>query len=114
MVTVIFRSTIRQDADMTAMEAMGTRMHALASAMPGFVAYKEFVAEDGEYLTLVHFKDEASLLAWRHQPEHVQGQETGRQAFFDAYHIQVCKTIREYAFDQSRGRTDLVQPPPAP
>jgi len=108
MVVVIFRSHVRPDADMGAMEAMGARMYELASAMPGFIAYKEFAAADNEYLTLVQFEDEATLLAWRHQHEHVQGQETGRRSFFSDYHIQVCKPIREYRFDREHGRVDLV------
>ena len=111
MVVVIFRSHIDPQADMGGMEAMGNRMHELASAMPGFVSYKEFAAEDGESLTLVQFEDERTLLAWRHQHEHVQGQEIGRKSFFTDYHIQVCKPIREYRFDRESGRVDLPVTP---
>lgn len=106
MVVVIFRSRIRPDADAAAMEAMGARMYELGSAMPGFVGYKEFAASDGEYLTLVEFEDEAALLAWRDHAEHLQAQRAGRDAFFSDYRIQVCRPVREYAFDREHGRRE--------
>ena len=98
MVVVIFRSRLRADANTTELEALGARMYGLASQMPGFVSYKDFCAADGENLSLVEFEDEASLLAWRQQPEHVQGQERGRREFFGHYHIQVCTPYRDYGF----------------
>ena len=104
MVVVIFRSHVRADADMAEMEAMGARMHELASAMPGFIEYREYAGQGDEYLTLVTFEDEATLLAWRHEREHAQGQQSGRDRFFEDYHIQVCTPIREYAFDRTQGR----------
>jgi heme-degrading monooxygenase HmoA len=108
MVVVIFRSRIRPDADMAALERVGTRMYELASQMPGFVAYKDYSAADGESLTLVHFQDESSLSAWRHHPEHVQVQQAARENYFTEYHIQVCAPTREYAFDRQGGRRDIA------
>lgn len=107
MVVVVFRSKLREGIDMSALEALGVRMHELATQMPGFIAYKDFAAADGENLTLVEFKDEASLLAWRNQPEHAAGQEQARRDFFAEYSITVCKPTRAYRFDRSRGREDL-------
>lgn len=107
MVIVIFRSRIRPDADMSALEAMGLRMHELATQMPGFVSYKDFAAADGENLTFVEFEDEASLLAWRHQPEHAAGQQRARGEFFSDYHITVCAPTRAYRFTHAEGRVDL-------
>lgn len=98
MLVVVFRSRIREDADLAAIEAVSRRMIELARGMPGFISYKDFAAEDGEYLTLVEFADEASLLAWRHHPEHVAAQERGRQEFMREYRIQVCAPLRDYRF----------------
>ena len=105
MPIVIFRSRLRADCDMAALEALGARMHELAVAMPGFIAYKDFAAEDGESLTLVEFADNASLLAWRNHPEHVVGQRRGREEFMGWYQIEVCERQRRYAFSQDTGRT---------
>jgi heme-degrading monooxygenase HmoA len=108
MVVVIFRTRIRPDADMAALERAGQRMAELASQMPGFVSYKDYAAADGESLTLVEFQDEPTLLAWRMHPEHVQVQEAARRDHFSEYQVQVCAPTRAYAFDRKGGRRDIA------
>lgn len=98
---VVFRSRLRPDADLLAMEAAGARMVELASAMPGFISCKDFVATDGESVSIVEFSDAASLLAWRKHPEHQQVQQRGREEFMAEYRIQVCRPEREYSFRKS-------------
>ncbi len=108
MVTVVFRSRVRPDVDVAALEAMGARMYELGSAMPGFVSYKDFAAEDGETLTLVEFETEEQLLAWRNHPEHVEVQARGRNELFSEYSITVSDVRRSYHFDHVDGRVDVV------
>ena len=98
MVVTVFRSRLRAGVDMNALEAAGARMYEIASRMPGFVSYKDFAADDGESVTIVEFTDQASLLAWQNHPEHVAVQQRGRDEFMSEYHIQVCETVRDYAF----------------
>jgi heme-degrading monooxygenase HmoA len=100
-VVVVFRSRLRVNADLSALEAAATRMYELASAMPGFISYKDFTASDGESVSIVEFADAASLLAWRNHPEHQRMQQRGREEFMAEYHIQVCRPEREYAFKES-------------
>lgn len=95
---VVFRSRLRAEADLSALEAVGMRMYELASAMPGFISYKDFTAEDGESVSIVEFSDAASLLAWRNHPEHQLIQQRGREEFMAEYHIQVCRIKHEYSF----------------
>lgn len=106
MVVTVFRSRLRDGVDMAALEALGARMYELASAMPGFVSYKDFAAQDGELLTLIEFESMDTLAAWRDQPEHRVAQQRGRDEFFSDYHIQVCLPSRDYSFDQAGGRRD--------
>ncbi|BBZ45237.1 antibiotic biosynthesis monooxygenase family protein [Mycobacterium parmense] len=108
MVIVVFRSRLRPDADLTALEALGARMYELGSAMPGFVSYKDFAAEDGETLTLVEFETEEQLLAWRNHPEHQEGQARGRAEFFSEYSITVSEMHRAYHFTQAGGRVQTL------
>jgi heme-degrading monooxygenase HmoA len=108
MVIVVFRSRLRSDADLAALEVVGTRMYELGSAMPGFVDYKEFAAEDGETLTLVEFETEEQLLAWRNHPEHVEVQARGRAEFFSEYAITVAESRRAYHFNQVDGRVNTL------
>lgn len=100
-IVVVFRSRLRADADLSALEAAATHMYELACAMPGFISYKDFSAADGESVSIVEFADAASLLAWRNHPEHLRMQQRGREEFMAEYHIQVCRPEREYAFKAS-------------
>ncbi|MDT5366838.1 MAG: hypothetical protein QOC62_1269 [Mycobacterium sp.] len=108
MVIVVFRSRVRSDADLAALEVLGARMYELGSAMPGFVEYKDFAAEDGETLTLVEFETEEQLLAWRNHPEHVEAQARGRAEFFSEYAITVSESRRAYHFNQADGRVNTL------
>jgi heme-degrading monooxygenase HmoA len=108
MVIVVFRSRLRPDADLAALDAMGARMYELGTAMPGFVDYKEFAAEDGETLTLVEFDTEAQLLAWRNHPEHLEVQARARAEFFSEYAITVSESRRAYHFNREDGRVDTL------
>ena len=104
MVVVVFRSRVRADADLTGIDAAGQRMYELASAMRGFISYKEFQAEDKETLTLVEFDTEEQVLAWRNHPEHLQVQQMGRDRVFESYDIAVCQPVRRYGFSLASGR----------
>lgn len=97
-VVVVFRSRLRANADIPALEAAGAHMYALASAMPGFISYKDYAAADGESVAIVEFANLESLRAWRNHPEHVLMQQRARDEFMTEYRIQVCKTEREYSF----------------
>ena len=97
MVVIVFRSRVRAGTEEGLM-ADGERMYQLASAMPGFVSYKDFVAEDGENATIVEFDTLEHRAAWRNHPEHKKVQEKGRAQYFSEYRIQVCSTVRDYDF----------------
>jgi heme-degrading monooxygenase HmoA len=107
-VIVVFRSRLQPDADLAALEVAGARMYELGAAMPGFVSYKDFAAEDGETLTLVEFETEEQLLAWRNHPEHVEVQTRARAEFFSEYAITVSEARRAYHFNQADGRVDTL------
>jgi heme-degrading monooxygenase HmoA len=102
MVVTVFRIHLRPGVDLVALEALGLRMVELASAMPGFVSYKDFAAADGENVSIVEFEDEASLRAWRNHPEHLEAQRRGRDEYFADFHIQVCQPLRDYRFEAGR------------
>lgn len=73
-------------------------MYELASAMPGFLSYKDFVAEDGENVAIVEFESLETLAAWRDHVEHRVVQQQGREKFFTEYRIQVCTPVRVSEF----------------
>lgn len=98
MIVIVFRARLKSDVDHEALAQVGERMYALASAMPGFVSYKDYTADDGENVSIIEFESLETLAAWREHPDHKQAQQRGREEFFSEYHIQVCTTVREYEF----------------
>ena len=81
---------------------LSQKMYELGSSMPGFLSYKESLAEDGEYVYIVEFESEGALAAWRDHPEHRAVQHRGREEFFSEYRVQICQPIREYLFSDGK------------
>ena|SRR5215475_1612797 len=98
MVVTVFRARLKPEVNLEALAQLGQRMYELASAMPGYLSYKEFAAEDGESVAIVEFDSLETLAAWREHPEHKAVQQRGRDEFFREYHIQVCTPVRDYRF----------------
>ena len=97
MIVTIFRSRLRPEHE-AEYEKWAQRIHDLAVTMPGFISIKTFAAEDGERVSLVEFVSEETMLAWRHQPDHLQAQKLGREKFYSEYRVTVCEPIRDYSF----------------
>ncbi|HEX6799759.1 MAG TPA: antibiotic biosynthesis monooxygenase [Ktedonobacterales bacterium] len=106
MVVVVFELDMRPDADLAEYEARATRMDELVRQMPGFISYSAYSSEGGHECVVARFESEEALHAWHYQPEHVETQQRGREAFFEQYHVQVCTPVREYQFQR--------QPQPQP
>jgi heme-degrading monooxygenase HmoA len=93
VIVVVFRTRLREGIEEEITET-GARMYELASSMPGFISYKDFGAEDGEFVTIIEFDTLEHVNAWRDHPEHKAAQERGRSAFFEEYTIHVCEVVR--------------------
>jgi heme-degrading monooxygenase HmoA len=93
MIVTILRSRLKPDcADEYA--PMAREMSELAKTVPGYVAHKGFVAEDGERLTVVEFATEAALEAWRTDPRHREAKRRGYEAFYTDFRFQICQVLR--------------------
>lgn len=97
MMVVVFRNRLRPGVEQEYGEH-AERIYELALQMPGLVSSKDFVAEDGERLTLVEFGSAEELEAWRVQTEHQAAQERGRQHYYSEYSLQVCQELRASRF----------------
>ena len=106
MIVVLFSTTHREDFPESEYRETSARMHEIVEAMPGFISYKEYEAEDGEGIAMVRFESEEALRDWGSHPEHRAAQRRGREAFYDDYWIQVCSTIREGHFRRGSGYQD--------
>jgi heme-degrading monooxygenase HmoA len=107
-IVTVFRSRLRDVGDGpdvgAALDEYGStadEMERLGRAMPGFVDFKAFRADDGERLTLVTFADAESQAAWRTQVDHRAAQQAGRDRFYERYTIQVCECRAARSFVRS-------------
>jgi len=99
MLLIAFRSKLTPQAgdDYVQMDAA---LEKRVKDNPGFIAVKSYVAQDGERLTLVWWRDEESLKAWRELPAHRAAQQTGRDKWYEFYKIDVANVIRSSGFDR--------------
>ena len=102
MLVILFRSRLTEAAGADYV-AMDQELEAVAREAPGFVDVKAYVAEDGERLTVVRWRDAESLRAWREQARHREAQRMGRASWYREYHIEVAEVVREADF--ARGAT---------
>ena len=96
-VLTVFRSRLR-DKDRAEFDDTAARMHELARAMPGFIEYKTFTADDGERVSLIVFDSAEHQAAWRRHPEHASAQTRGRERFYASYELSICKVVRQSRF----------------
>ncbi|MFZ2649577.1 MAG: DUF4440 domain-containing protein [Burkholderiaceae bacterium] len=110
MMITVFRSRLRPGSGDEYLR-WSERMSDIAQAMPGHVAHKGYVAEDGERVTIVEFASEQTQRAWARRPEHLEAQRKGRTDFYSEYRIQVCTVQRDHRFpprqDDLQALTDL-------
>ena len=100
MVLVVFRSRLCADLpdDAAEFRALADRMLELASAMPGFVSYKVFVAADDERCSVIEFETADRLRAWQQHPEHQAAMKLGRERFYETYSLRVGEPERQSDF----------------
>ena len=96
-VVTVFRSRLRPES-LGEYGDTAALMSSLAQAMPGYVEHKAFTADDGERVTVVTFADRASHDAWRTDAEHQVAQRRGREAFYEAYSLQVADVTGVHSF----------------
>lgn len=93
---VIF-SIVRAAGDDDAYSAMEERMVHLMMQEDGFLGL-EYAAErpDGFSLTVCYWRDEAAILRWKQQADHLMAQRLGKEKWFKHYSIRIAKVERAY------------------
>jgi heme-degrading monooxygenase HmoA len=96
----VFRNRKRADMDAAAYEADTKQMYRLASAFPGFISIKAYVAEDGEVVSLTEWVDEQSARDWGAHEEHRAVQGKGRAEYYESYTLFACNDPRISHFNR--------------
>jgi heme-degrading monooxygenase HmoA len=77
-------------------------MAALAARQPGYLGFESARGEDGLGISVSYWKDEESIRRWKALADHLAAQKAGRERWYRAYRIRVCRVEREYGFDRER------------
>ena len=94
---VIFTSRRRGDDE--AYQQTALRMLELARQQDGFLHVNSVRSQDGVGITVSYWRDLAAIKNWQQQAEHLQAQQLGRDKWYSAYRVRICKVEREYAFE---------------
>jgi heme-degrading monooxygenase HmoA len=97
-VAVIF-SSLRTEGD-RGYGAMVERMEDLAKVQPGFLGVESARDAEGFGITVSYWRDEASVAAWKAHAEHAVAQRLGREAWYGAFRVRVCRVERDSGMDR--------------
>jgi len=95
MRTVVFRTYLVQE-NIEKYYSTTKKLQEIAVSVPGFIAFKNFVAPDGEEITIVEFESEEALTAWRDNPEHLAARKISDRFFTDYRITTFGEPLRDY------------------
>lgn len=78
--------------------AMAERMLALAPQQPGFLGVESVREELG--ITVSYWESLEAVAAWKRQVEHMEAQRGGRETWYQAFRIRICRVERDYGFER--------------
>jgi heme-degrading monooxygenase HmoA len=99
---VVFRNRKRPGIDAEAYAADAARMEALARLQPGFLSFKSYESEDGEFVAISEWSSEAAVHAWGSHPEHARIQQRGRSEYYQEYTLFSSSEPHVNRFDRSK------------
>jgi len=94
---VIFYSQ-RTSEDEAGYAAAAERMETLAATMPGYLGIESVRNAEGFGITVSYWESEAAILHWRHQAEHLEAQRLGKECWYAAIEMRICRVERAYGF----------------
>lgn len=101
---VVFTATrARQNGEMldaAGYTAMAAEMVSLAEKQDGFLGIDS--AKEAMNITVSYWRDLESIKQWKENLAHREAQKLGREKWYSAYRIRICKVEREYGTDKSK------------
>jgi heme-degrading monooxygenase HmoA len=99
MIVTIFRFRVRPEAE-DEYARWAACVRELAAQTPG-LSCTDFVAADGERVTIANFASEHALRAWSEHRDHAQAMMWAVASFCLEYRLQVCSVQLRSAFPRS-------------
>lgn len=91
---VVFTSRLSGQVD--GYDGMAARMHALASARPGFLGIESARGADGLGITVSYWTDPEAIAAWKADLAHRAAQDEGIGRWYAHYTVRVARVERDY------------------
>ena len=91
---VIFTS-LRTDGDHGYSET-ATLMEELSKEIDGYLGIESARAEIG--ITVSYWSSLESIKTWKQQTDHRMAQKKGREQWYSAFKVRICKVERDYEF----------------
>lgn len=88
---------------------MADVMVASAARQPGFLGIES--AREAVGITVSYWASLDAIAAWKRDSEHLLAQRLGRQGWYSAYKVRICRVEREYAFEHAGLRADAAKEP---
>jgi heme-degrading monooxygenase HmoA len=82
--------------------AYAAELRPLLESIDGFISVERFqsVTDQGKFLSLSFWRDEAAVTAWRNLVEHRRTQQAGRAGIFANYRLRVATVVRDYGLNE--------------
>ena len=93
---VIF-TTIRTDIN-DGYEQMAIEMEELAKLQSGYFGIESARSELG--ITVSYWESVESIKTWKHQVDHEQARNLGREKWYAQYQLRICKVEHDYGFNK--------------
>jgi len=93
--SVIFTSVLTDNADNYTMTS--DRMIALAENSEGFLGFESAREELG--ITVSYWSSLEAIKNWKLNSEHLIAQKEGKEKWYKAYKVRICKVERDYGFE---------------
>jgi len=77
-------------------EKMAEEMEKLVVNQDGYLGHES--ARDGLGITVSYWRDLDAIKNWKKNSEHLQAQKQGRENWYSAYKVRICKVERDYEF----------------
>jgi heme-degrading monooxygenase HmoA len=94
---VIFTS-VRSTHDDAGYEQAARRMVELAAGREGFLGIESARNNDGLGITVSYWSTEEAIRAWQRDAEHLEAQRMGRELWYSAFELRVCRVERARSF----------------
>jgi heme-degrading monooxygenase HmoA len=94
---VVFTSR-RTNKDPDGYGAMADAMEDLASKQPGYHGIESAHGPDDVHITVSYWATLEAIAAWKAVAEHAAAQRLGRERWYEAYELRVCRVERAYGF----------------